>query len=73
MHLVHKSLIKEALPATLPPNLVPPSKRKALPGGMLPGAVPVLPGFGGPGSGRNTPTGRSDSPSIRVMKDGLLA
>ncbi|XP_053394961.1 epidermal growth factor receptor substrate 15-like 1 isoform X3 [Mercenaria mercenaria] len=68
MHLVHKGMAKEPLPPTLPLNLVPPSKRKAAPGGAmpsLPGAVPVLAGLGGPGSGRNTPTGRSDSPSLR--------
>jgi hypothetical protein len=69
MHLVHKGMAKETIPPALPPNLVPPSKRKGVPvGGMpvLPGAVPVLAGLGGPGSGRNTPTMRSDSPSLRV-------
>ncbi|XP_060559431.1 epidermal growth factor receptor substrate 15-like 1 isoform X3 [Ruditapes philippinarum] len=68
MHLVHKGMAKETIPPALPPNLVPPSKRKGVPvGGMpvLPGAVPVLAGLGGPGSGRNTPTMRSDSPSLR--------
>lgn len=58
MHLVYKSMEKEPLPTTLPPQLIPPSKRK---GGSLPGAVAVMPGVGSvlpvltPG-GRSTPT-----------------
>ncbi|XP_052775791.1 epidermal growth factor receptor substrate 15-like 1 isoform X2 [Mya arenaria] len=56
MHLVHKGMAKEAIPMTLTPGLIPPSKRK---GHLPPGAVSVLPG------GRNTPTLRSDSPALR--------
>ncbi|KAL4235983.1 hypothetical protein ACF0H5_004371 [Mactra antiquata] len=62
MHLVHKGMGKESIPNTLPQNLIPPSKRK---GGIPAGAVPVLAGLGGTGSGRNTPTMRSDSPAMR--------
>jgi len=59
MHLVHKGMAKEQIPISLPPGLVPPSKRK----GPLPGAVPVLPGVvpGLPGGVQ-----RSDSPAMRV-------
>ena len=70
MHLVHKGMAKETIPASLPPNLIPPSKRKS-----LPGAVPVLPGMalgGGTGSGRNTPVMRSDSPALKVYQEKLF-
>ena len=70
MHLVHKGMAKETIPASLPPNLIPPSKRKS-----LPGAVPVLPAValgGGPGSGRNTPVMRSDSPALKVYQEKLF-
>ena len=65
MHLVHKGMAKEVIPATLSAALVPPSKRKT----SIPGGVPVLPGMarGGTGSGRNTPVMRSDSPALKVI------
>ena len=44
MHLVYKALEKYAIPNTLPPELMPPSKRKdSVQAATLPGAVPVLP------------------------------
>ncbi|XP_036409946.1 epidermal growth factor receptor substrate 15-like 1 [Megalops cyprinoides] len=42
MHLVYRALEKEPVPTTLPPSLIPPSKRKKT-AGTLPGSVPVLP------------------------------
>ncbi|KAL3868078.1 hypothetical protein ACJMK2_040915 [Sinanodonta woodiana] len=48
MHLVHRGMEKEPIPPVLPPKLVPPSKRKAVPVG----GVPVLPVAV---SGRSTP------------------
>ncbi|XP_065118061.1 epidermal growth factor receptor substrate 15-like 1 isoform X2 [Paramisgurnus dabryanus] len=42
MHLVYAAREKEPMPSALPPSLIPPSKRKKIPGG-LPGSVPVLP------------------------------
>ncbi|CAL1580398.1 unnamed protein product [Knipowitschia caucasica] len=50
MHLVYRAMEKEPVPATLPQSLIPPSKRKKIPG-ALPGAVAVLPGFAGFSSG----------------------
>jgi hypothetical protein len=44
MHLVYRALDKNPVPVTLPPDMVPPSKR--LRGAALPGAVPVLPNAG---------------------------
>ncbi|KAG5848031.1 hypothetical protein ANANG_G00132530 [Anguilla anguilla] len=41
MHLVYRAMEKEPVPFSLPPSLIPPSKRKK--GGTLPGSVPVLP------------------------------
>lgn len=38
MHLVYKALEKYAIPATLPPELLPPEKRK----GSTPAPVPLL-------------------------------
>lgn len=44
MHLVYKALEKYTIPNTLPPELMPPSKRKdSVQAATLPGAVPVLP------------------------------
>ncbi|XP_067308943.1 epidermal growth factor receptor substrate 15-like 1 isoform X2 [Pseudorasbora parva] len=42
MHLVYAAREKEPVPSTLPTSLIPPSKRKKIPG-ALPGSVPVLP------------------------------
>ena len=71
MHLVHKGMAKEVIPATLSAALVPPSKRKS----SIPGGVPVLPGMarGGTGSGRNTPVMRSDSPALKVFNSSLAS
>lgn len=65
MHLVYKALEKEPVPMTLPPDLVPPGKRKK----TLAGAVPVLPPPGAvPGPIMVTPVkaGR-DSPGLGLM------
>ncbi|XP_021923075.1 epidermal growth factor receptor substrate 15-like 1 isoform X3 [Zootermopsis nevadensis] len=44
MHLVYKALEKYTIPNTLPPELMPPSKRKdSVQAATLPGAVPVVP------------------------------
>jgi len=42
MHLVYRALERNPVPVTLPPDMIPPSKRKH--GGGLAGAVAVLPG-----------------------------
>ncbi|XP_051554834.1 epidermal growth factor receptor substrate 15-like 1 isoform X3 [Myxocyprinus asiaticus] len=42
MHLVYAARENEPVPSTLPLSLIPPSKRKKIPG-ALPGSVPVLP------------------------------
>ncbi|KAA0718532.1 Epidermal growth factor receptor substrate 15-like 1 [Triplophysa tibetana] len=42
MRLVYAAREKEPMPSALPPSLIPPSKRKKIPG-TLPGSVPVLP------------------------------
>ena len=42
MHLVYRALEKDPVPEKLPPNLIPPSKRRK--GSVLAGAVPVLSG-----------------------------
>lgn len=57
MHLVYKALEKYTIPSCLPPELIPPSKRKdSLP---LPGSVQVLPAV---------PNGvRSETPVLRSM------
>lgn len=41
MHLVYRALEKNPVPAAIPPEMIPPSKRRS--GASLPGAVPVLP------------------------------
>jgi len=41
MHLVYRALERNPVPASLPPEMVPPSKRKR--GSGLAGAVPVIP------------------------------
>lgn len=46
MHLVYRTMEKEPLPTSLPTSLIPPSKRKKIPG-ALPGAVAVLPAVSG--------------------------
>lgn len=44
MHLVYKALEKYTIPNTLPPELMPPSKRKdSVQAATLPGAVPIVP------------------------------
>ncbi|XP_064237761.1 epidermal growth factor receptor substrate 15-like 1 isoform X11 [Aotus nancymaae] len=54
MHLVYRALEKEPVPSTLPPSLIPPSKRKKT---VFPGAVPVLPASPPPkDSLRSTPS-----------------
>ncbi|KAM4888082.1 epidermal growth factor receptor substrate 15-like 1 isoform 2-T2 [Thomomys bottae] len=54
MHLVYRALEKEPVPSTLPPALLPPSKRKKV---AFPGAVPVLPASPPPkDSLRSTPS-----------------
>ncbi|XP_076149923.1 uncharacterized protein eps15l1b isoform X5 [Alosa pseudoharengus] len=71
MHLVHRAMEKEPVPATLPLTLIPPSKRKKI-AGSLPGSVAVLPAspFKGLGlrpttdpQGRQSPLGSSSSSS----------
>ncbi|XP_073180497.1 epidermal growth factor receptor substrate 15-like 1 isoform X1 [Lepidochelys kempii] len=55
MHLVYRALEKEPVPSVLPPQLIPPSKRKKTP--VFPGAVPVLPASPPPkDSLRSTPS-----------------
>ncbi|XP_060083645.1 uncharacterized protein LOC132562884 [Ylistrum balloti] len=81
MHLVYRCLEKEPLPATLPPLVIPPSKRKggvvtagipasvpgAVPGGIQAGMVMGgVPVLTPNVTGRSTPTQRSDSPSLTV-------
>uniref|UniRef100_A0A3P8WFN2 Epidermal growth factor receptor substrate 15-like 1 n=1 Tax=Cynoglossus semilaevis TaxID=244447 RepID=A0A3P8WFN2_CYNSE len=46
MHLVYRAMEKEPVPVTLPPSLIPPSKRKKS-AVALPGAVAVLPFLSG--------------------------
>ncbi|XP_075878001.1 epidermal growth factor receptor substrate 15-like 1 isoform X2 [Nelusetta ayraudi] len=46
MHLVYRTMEKEPIPTSLPSSLIPPSKRKKIPG-TLPGAVAVLPAVSG--------------------------
>ncbi|XP_066888496.1 epidermal growth factor receptor substrate 15-like 1 isoform X28 [Kogia breviceps] len=54
MHLVYRALEKEPVPSSLPPSLIPPSKRKKT---VFPGAVPVLPASPPPkDSLRSTPS-----------------
>jgi hypothetical protein len=58
MHLVYKALDKNPVPQTLPPQLVPPSKRKKT--GPVVGGVQVLPAVGA----RDSPVQRADSPAV---------
>uniref|UniRef100_A0A8C6KXA2 Epidermal growth factor receptor pathway substrate 15 like 1 n=1 Tax=Nothobranchius furzeri TaxID=105023 RepID=A0A8C6KXA2_NOTFU len=44
LHLVYRAMEKEPVPSSLPPSLIPPSKRKKS-ANALPGAVAVLPAF----------------------------
>lgn len=46
MHLVYRTMENEPVPTSLPSSLIPPSKRKKIPG-ALPGAVAVLPAVSG--------------------------
>ncbi|XP_048114062.1 epidermal growth factor receptor substrate 15-like 1 isoform X4 [Alosa alosa] len=83
MHLVHRAMEKEPVPATLPLTLIPPSKRKKI-AGSLPGSVAVLPAspFKGLGlrpttdpQGRQSPLGSSSisSSSSALGGTGSLA
>ncbi|KAM8839221.1 epidermal growth factor receptor substrate 15-like 1 isoform 1-T2 [Synchiropus picturatus] len=73
MHLVYRAMDKEPVPATLPPSLIPPSKRKKS-AGALPGAVAVLPALSGLGAGasplketlRSTPPHVNSSPLLNT-------
>ena len=58
MHLVYKALEKHPVPQTLPPQLVPPSKRTKT--AHVVGGVAVLPGAGA----RDSPVQRAHSPSV---------
>ncbi|KAK7591109.1 hypothetical protein V9T40_002722 [Parthenolecanium corni] len=62
MHLVYKALEKYAIPAVLPPELLPPGKRKdSVP---MPGAIPVLP---------IVPNGvRSETPTAKLVSPPLM-
>ncbi|KAI0222733.1 Epidermal growth factor receptor substrate 15-like 1 [Lamellibrachia satsuma] len=44
MHLVYKALEKQPVPLKLPPNVIPPSKRRKT--SVIPGAIRVLPPIG---------------------------
>uniref|UniRef100_A0A087X8H5 Epidermal growth factor receptor pathway substrate 15 like 1 n=1 Tax=Poecilia formosa TaxID=48698 RepID=A0A087X8H5_POEFO len=56
LHLVYRTMEKEPVPSSLPPSLIPPSKRKKS-APALPGAVAVLPGLGsGPAALRSSPS-----------------
>uniref|UniRef100_A0A8C6KXI1 Epidermal growth factor receptor pathway substrate 15 like 1 n=1 Tax=Nothobranchius furzeri TaxID=105023 RepID=A0A8C6KXI1_NOTFU len=74
LHLVYRAMEKEPVPSSLPPSLIPPSKRKKS-ANALPGAVAVLPALSGLTSGlaplkdtlRSTPTlGGTASPLGRT-------
>uniref|UniRef100_A0A3Q3H0Z7 Epidermal growth factor receptor pathway substrate 15 like 1 n=1 Tax=Kryptolebias marmoratus TaxID=37003 RepID=A0A3Q3H0Z7_KRYMA len=58
MHLVYRTMEKEPVPSSLPPSLIPPSKRKKS-ASALAGAVAVLPGFSGLKSRGTTPLSAS--------------
>ncbi|XP_027875536.1 epidermal growth factor receptor substrate 15-like 1 isoform X2 [Xiphophorus couchianus] len=66
LHLVYRTMEKEPVPSSLPPALIPPSKRKKS-APALPGAVAVLPAMSGFGSGsalRSSPSLRSATPPV---------
>ncbi|XP_023190950.1 epidermal growth factor receptor substrate 15-like 1 isoform X2 [Xiphophorus maculatus] len=66
LHLVYRTMEKEPVPSSLPPSLIPPSKRKKS-APALPGAVAVLPAMSGFGSGsalRSSPSLRSATPPV---------
>lgn len=52
MHLVYRALERNPVPATLPADMIPPSKRKR--GAGLAGAVSVIPGTVIPGAAMPT-------------------
>lgn len=61
MHLVYKALEKNPVPQSLPPQLVPPSKRGK--GAPVVGGVPVLPAV----VARDSPVQRADSPAVAIQ------
>uniref|UniRef100_K1PN15 Epidermal growth factor receptor substrate 15-like 1 n=1 Tax=Magallana gigas TaxID=29159 RepID=K1PN15_MAGGI len=61
MHLVYKALEKTPVPQSLPPQLVPPSKRGK--GAPVVGGVPVLPTV----AARDSPVQRADSPAMAIQ------
>ncbi|XP_043990917.1 epidermal growth factor receptor substrate 15-like 1 isoform X4 [Gambusia affinis] len=64
LHLVYRTMEKEPVPSSLPPSLIPPSKRKKS-APALPGAVAVLPVMSGLGSGSALKDALRSSPSLR--------
>ncbi|XP_054914182.1 epidermal growth factor receptor substrate 15-like 1 isoform X2 [Poeciliopsis prolifica] len=64
LHLVYRTMEKEPVPSSLPPSLIPPSKRKKS-APALPGAVAVLPAMAGLGSGTALKDALRSSPSLR--------
>lgn len=67
MHLVYKALEKTPVPQSLPPQLVPPSKRGK--GAPVVGGVPVLPAV----AARDSPIQRADSPAVSRETLGYLS
>lgn len=67
MHLVYKALEKTPVPQSLPPQLVPPSKRGK--GAPVIGGVPVLPTV----AARDSPVQRADSPAVSRETSGYLS
>lgn len=67
MHLVYKALEKTPVPQSLPPQLVPPSKRDK--GAPVVGGVPVLPTV----AARDSPVQRADSPAVSRETSGYLS
>ncbi|XP_014872590.1 epidermal growth factor receptor substrate 15-like 1 isoform X2 [Poecilia latipinna] len=71
LHLVYRTMEKEPVPSSLPPSLIPPSKRKKS-APALPGAVAVLPGLGsGPAALRSSPSLRSATPPMGSAASAL--
>ena len=67
MHLVYKALQKEPVPMTLPPDLVPPAKRKK---SVIASSVTVLPDLLVPTTGLNSPI--SAARPTTTMAVGLM-
>ncbi|KAM4728372.1 epidermal growth factor receptor substrate 15-like 1 isoform 2-T2 [Anableps anableps] len=78
LHLVYRTMEKEPVPSSLPPSLIPPSKRKKS-APALPGAVAVLPVMSGLGSSpaalkdtlRSSPSLRSATPPVGSAASAL--